>query len=129
MLKKQTLVFLSTFAVVVLWSSMAFAQDLGLGAADNVFSSFSIVALSAALAIGLAGFGAAFGMGRAGSAALEGIARNPGAQGKIFMPLIVTLALIEAIAIYGLLIAFLLWGQLELPGSYEEVMGILEVMN
>ncbi len=127
MLKKQTLVFLSTFAVVVLWSGLAFAQDLG--AADNVFSSFSFVAIGAALAIGLAGFGAALGMGRAGSAALEGIARNPGAQGKIFMPLIVTLALIEAIAIYGLLIAFLLWGQLELPGSYEEVMGILELMN
>jgi F-type H+-transporting ATPase subunit c len=36
---------------------------------------------------------------------LNGIARNPAASGKIFTPLILSLAFIEALAIYALLIA------------------------
>ena len=45
-------------------------------------------------------------------AALEGIARNPQASGKIFVPMIVGLALIESLVIYGLLIAFQLSGKI-----------------
>lgn len=125
MLKKQTLVFLSTFAAVVLFSGVAFAQEAG---ADNVFTTFSWVAIASALAIGVAALGAALGMGRAGTAALEGIARNPGAAGKIFTPLIITLALIEAVAIYGLLIAFVLSGNLTLPADLAELMQVLQAM-
>ena len=127
MLKKQTLVFLSTFAVVALWSVAAFAQDVG--AADNVFTTYGFIGLGAGLVLGLTGIGAALGMGKAGASALEGIARNPGAQSKIFTPLIVTLALIEAIAIYGLLIAFLFWLQFQLPGSYEQLMELVQAAN
>ena len=126
MLKKQTLVFLSTFAAVVLFSGVAFAQDAG---ADNVFTAFSWVAIASALAIGVAALGAALGMGRAGTAALEGIARNPGAAGKIFTPLIITLALIEAVAIYGLLIAFVLSGNLQLPADMAELIQVIELMR
>lgn len=125
MLKNKTLVFMSTFTAVLLFSGMAFAQD----AADNVFTTFSAVALAAGLAIGVAAFGAAFGMGKAGTAALEGIARNPGAAGKIFTPLIITLALIEAVAIYGLLIAFVLSGNLTLPAEYAELVQLVELMR
>lgn len=62
--------------------------------------------LAAALAIGVAAFGGALGQGRAAAAALEGIARNPNARGAIFTPLILSLALIESLVIYALLIAF-----------------------
>ena len=61
--------------------------------------------LAAALAIGLSALGGAIGQGRAAGSALEGIARNPQASGKIFVPMIVGLALIESLVIYGLLIA------------------------
>ena len=44
------------------------------------------------------------------SAALEGIARNPGAADKIFTPMILGLALIESLVIYALVIAFVFSG-------------------
>ena len=62
--------------------------------------------LSAALAICLAAFGGAIGQGRTATAALEGIARNPAAQGKIFVPMIIGLALIESLVLYAFVIAF-----------------------
>jgi F-type H+-transporting ATPase subunit c len=63
--------------------------------------------LGAALAIGVAAFGGALGQGRTASAALEGIARNPAAQPKIFTPMIIGLALIESLVIYALVIALI----------------------
>src|SRR5262249_34560388 len=65
-------------------------------------------AFGAALGRGIAAFGGALGQGRA-AAALEGIARNPGANDKLFTPMIIGLALIESLVIYSLLIAFLLY--------------------
>ena len=63
-------------------------------------------ALGAGLAIGIGALGGGLGQGKAAAAALEGIARNPAASGKIFVPMIVGLALIESLVIYCLLIAF-----------------------
>lgn len=60
--------------------------------------------IGAGLAIGLAAFGGALGQGRTAQAALDGLARNPDA--KLFVPMIVGLALIESLVIYALLIAF-----------------------
>ncbi|MBT8468874.1 MAG: ATP synthase F0 subunit C, partial [Deltaproteobacteria bacterium] len=50
------------------------------------------------------------GQGRAATAALEGIARNPNASGKILVPLILGLALIESLCIYALVISFTILG-------------------
>ena len=66
------------------------------------------LALGAGLAIGVAAMGGGIGQGLATSAALEGIARNPNASDKIFTPMIIGLALIESLVIYGLVIAFIL---------------------
>src|SRR5438270_1509456 len=98
----------ATFVLAVLASPAAFAQPGG-GAAD---SSRGFIALGAAFAIGLAALGGGLGQGRAAASALDGIARNPQASGKIFVPMIVALALIESLVIYGLLIAFNLAGKL-----------------
>ena len=65
-------------------------------------------AFAAAFAISVAAFGGALAQGRAAAAALEGIARNPGASGAIFTPMIISLALIESLVIYALLIAFMI---------------------
>ena len=66
------------------------------------------LALSAGLAIGIAAFGGALAQGRAAAAALEGIARNPNAADRLLMPMILGLALIESLVIYGLVIALML---------------------
>ncbi|MCS6912180.1 MAG: ATP synthase F0 subunit C [Myxococcota bacterium] len=69
-------------------------------------------ALAAALGIGIAAAGGAVGQGRAAAAALDGIARNPGASDKLFTPMILGLALIESLVIYALLISLLLYGKM-----------------
>jgi len=43
---------------------------------------------------------------------MESIGRNPNAADKIFLPLILGLAFIEALALYGFVIAFLLQGKI-----------------
>ncbi|MEE9253282.1 MAG: ATP synthase F0 subunit C [Thermodesulfobacteriota bacterium] len=66
------------------------------------------LAIGSGLGIGIAAAGGGIAQGRATAAGLSGIARNPGASGKIFMPMIVGLALIESLVIYALAITFLL---------------------
>jgi len=68
--------------------------------------------LGAGLAIGLAALGGGIGQGKAASSALEGIARNPGASGKIMTPMIIGLALIESLVIYALVVSILLMGKI-----------------
>jgi len=58
------------------------------------------------LAIGLAGVGAGIGIGLIGAKAMEAIGRNPEATGKILVPMLIIAAFAEAVAIYGLVIAF-----------------------
>nr|MDU9046600.1 ATP synthase F0 subunit C [Candidatus Electrothrix aestuarii] len=67
-----------------------------------------MICIAAALAIGLTGLGAGLGMGRGVESACMGIARNPEAKGPITTTMILGMALIESIAIYGLVIAFIL---------------------
>jgi F-type H+-transporting ATPase subunit c len=68
--------------------------------------------LAAGLAIAIAAAGCGMGQGRAAAAALEGIARNPNASDKLFVPMIIGLALIESLAIYALVIAIMLIGKI-----------------
>lgn len=89
----------------ILFTTCAFAND---GAATASSSAYGWYAISAALAIGLSAIGGTLGQGRAAAAALEGIARNPSASGKILVPMILGMALIESLVLFGLIIAFML---------------------
>jgi len=71
-----------------------------------------LIPLAAALAIGLAAIGPGIGVGLVGSKAMEAMGRNPEASGTVFLPMIIGMAFAEAIAIYGLVIAFLLFGRI-----------------
>jgi len=95
---------------VLLVASVAFAADGG--AASNEFDVKKWVGLACGLGIAIAAFGGALGQGRTASSALDGIARNPGASGKIFTPMILGLALIESLVIYSLIISILLLGKI-----------------
>ena len=99
-----------TFSLLnIIFVSQAFAESTGdqISSLSDAYKSLG-VALAAGIAIGLAAFGGALGQGKAVQAAMEGIGRNPGAKDKLFVPMIVGLALIESLVIYALLISFLL---------------------
>ena len=64
--------------------------------------------LAAALAVGLAAIGPGIGQGTAAGQAVEGIARQPEAEGKIRGTLLLSLAFMEALTIYGLVVALVL---------------------
>ncbi|MEG1594754.1 MAG: ATP synthase F0 subunit C [Oscillibacter sp.] len=72
----------------------------------------AIFAIAAALSIALATIGPALGQGIAAGKAFESIARQPQATGDIRTLLILALAFMEALCIFGLLIAFLLFGKI-----------------
>ncbi len=94
-------------------AAVAFAEEhTGAAAAGLDSSTKSALAISAGFAIAIAAFGGALGQSKAAVAALEGIARNPGAAGKVQTPMIIALALIESLVIYALVIAFLLQGKI-----------------
>lgn len=72
----------------------------------------AIYALAAALAIALSTIGPGIGQGITASKAMEAIGRQPEASGKILAPLIISLAMMEALTIYGLVIAFVIAGNI-----------------
>jgi len=67
-----------------------------------------LIALGAALAIGLAAGAAAIGIGLAASKAFEATARQPEIAGKISTILMTSIVFIEATAIYALVVSLLL---------------------
>jgi F-type H+-transporting ATPase subunit c len=86
----------------------AFAQEPAAAAPVlGVVAQWSIITAGFALAIAAA-FGA-LGQGKAVSAAVEGIARNPGAAGDIRGAMILGLVLIESLVIYALLVSLILF--------------------
>ena len=68
----------------------------------------AIIAIAAALAIAASTICPAIGQGKTAAAAMESIARQPEAAKDIRSTLIISMALMEALTIYGLLIAFML---------------------
>ena len=64
--------------------------------------------LAAALAIGIGAIGPGIGQGLIGSKALEAIGRNPEAAGKITPLMFIGLAIVESLAIYALVISFII---------------------
>jgi len=64
--------------------------------------------LAMALAIWLGAIGSGPGIGLIGKAALEALGRNPEAAGKIQWLAILCIALVEAVAIYALVIALII---------------------
>ena len=73
---------------------------------DSITSAASVVA--AGLAVGLAAIGPGIGQGTASGGAVEGIARQPEAEGKIRGTLLLSLAFMESLTIYGLVVALVL---------------------
>jgi F-type H+-transporting ATPase subunit c len=101
---------IAVFALFFLISGTAFAQGADAAAvkAEGLAKNYGWIALAAGLSISIAALGGGIGQGKAAAAALDGIARNPGAAGQIRGPMILGLALIESLVIYALIISLLL---------------------
>ena len=66
-----------------------------------------VAQLGAAIGAGLAAIGAGIGIGRIGGQAMDAMARQPEVINKLFTNMIVAAALIEGVALFAAVIAFL----------------------
>ena len=64
--------------------------------------------IAVGLAMGLGTIGTGVGMGHGLSGATNAVGRNPEAQGKVLLTMMVGLAMIESLAIYALVIALVM---------------------
>jgi F-type H+-transporting ATPase subunit c len=114
MYRNTAKILFSFAATVVVWLMtspvVAFAADVIPNQQDPyVKVIFSVGAMiGAGLAIGLGCIGAGAGIGNAAAGASEAVGRNPAAQGKIMMTMMVGMAMAESIAIYSLVISLIL---------------------
>lgn len=88
-----------------LFAPLAFAEEVAAGGAKPSYNGMIVLGLG--LAIGLAALGTGIGQGLGLKGAAEGVARNPGASGKITTTLIIGLAMIESLAIYALVVVLI----------------------
>jgi len=100
---------LSVLMVLAL-ATVAMAAEHGAEAATVAApaANLALICLAAALSVGVAALGCGIGMGAGIGGACSGIARNPEASGKITVTMIIGLALIESLTIYGLVISLIL---------------------
>ena len=104
------------------WMVMALAAVAVLSVAPAAFAQAGehaaaagaggLGAVAAGLGLGIAVLGGALGQGRTAATALEGIARNPGASGNMFLPFILGMVLIESLVIYSLVVSLQLVGKI-----------------
>ncbi len=108
-MKSRWLVALPVLLVVAMYSSLAMAET---GQAADAGDWMGMVGMGAGLAIGLAVLGAGIGQGLLAMAALQGMARNPQAAGKIQISMLLAIAFPESLALFALVIAYMLAGKL-----------------
>ncbi len=122
--------FLAAFAIILFESAKVFAANIAAhnmaGPAHTVHTSvhtivashadimskslfFGLSALGGGLAIGLGVIGAGVGMGSAVRGALESMGRNPAMEKKLVVWMITGMAIMESLALYALLITFILF--------------------
>jgi F-type H+-transporting ATPase subunit c len=70
----------------------------------KIMEAFSLGSIAGAVAA----FGAAYGISKIGTAAMEAIARQPEAAGKIQSAMIIASALIEGAALFAIVVALML---------------------
>jgi F-type H+-transporting ATPase subunit c len=96
------------FVLLALTAFSAFGQEAA-AAAGRGGVKWGVI--GAAFVLGIAAAAGAIGQSKAIAAAVDGIARNPGAAGPIRLAMIIGLALIESLVIYALVIAFVIQGK------------------
>lgn len=80
-------------------------------AAEAAGNNQGLSLIGAALGAGLAVIGAGIGIGNIGAHAVEGMARQPEAAGRIQTAALILAALIEGVALFGVVVAFQIQGK------------------
>jgi F-type H+-transporting ATPase subunit c len=86
---------------------LALLQEVVTASADK-----GLGLIGAGLAGGLAVLGAGIGIGRIGGQAVEGMARQPENSARIQVAMIIAAALVEGVALFVAVIAFLIQGKM-----------------
>ncbi len=74
---------------------------------QEVAQNNSVALMGGAIGAGLAAIGAGIGIGKIGGSAMEAIARQPEASGKIQGAMLIVAAFVEAVALFGAVISLL----------------------
>jgi len=101
-MKKWSMLFIVLVAGAM-FAPAAFAQ----GGAGATGEGHAALWIAAAFGMAIAAFGCGLAQGKIGAAALEGIARNPGAAGSIFTPMLLSLAFVETLVLFTFLMIIL----------------------
>jgi F-type H+-transporting ATPase subunit c len=91
---------------MLLLNTIALLQDVAAAASGK-----GLGLIGAGLAAGLAVLGAGLGIGRIGGSATESMARQPENTARIQTAMIIAAALIEGVALFVAVIAFLIQGK------------------
>lgn len=105
-MKKSLIVLSLALMGLMATSGVALAAEAEVSAA--ALGAIGMIALAAAIGIGLSTLGPAIGQGLSVYSALQGIARNPEVAGTIRTNMIIGMALLESLTIYGLVVALIL---------------------
>ena len=100
-------VALLTITALLSMVAMAFAEANPQVAAAGLNVYYGVV-LAAGFGIAIAAFGTGIAQGLGLKSAVEGIARNPEASGKITVTMLIGLAMIESLCIYALVVSLIL---------------------
>jgi F-type H+-transporting ATPase subunit c len=108
-MKKTAISVLTVLTLMFILAPVCFAEEAAAttGGSSNILY-YALAAFGSAIGMGLAALGTGIGMGTGIGGACEGVARNPGASGKITTTLIIGLAMIESLAIYALVVVLIL---------------------
>lgn len=101
-------ILMAAMFAVIASPAFAEAEAAARSTGGNSVWFYTAVAIAAAFGMAIAAAGTGLAQGNAVRGAVEGIARNPGASGKILSTLLIGLAMIESLAIYALVIALIL---------------------
>ena len=102
-----TVALIIIFALTLSAGAFAAAPEAA-EAADEAGMALGDKAIASSIAIGLAALGGAIAMGIAIAKSVDGIARQPEAEGKIRTTLMLGLVFIETAIIYALIVAILI---------------------
>jgi V/A-type H+/Na+-transporting ATPase subunit K len=92
-----------TSSILFLYNNSVYAQEETEGTSDAGSSKL----IGAGMAFGLAAAGSGIGLGFVGAAGLAAISDNPKMQSRVF----IFVGMVESIAIYGIVMMFIILGQ------------------
>jgi V/A-type H+/Na+-transporting ATPase subunit K len=94
-----------TSSILFLYNNWAYAQASEKGGTSDAGNSSKFI--GAGMAFGLAAAGSGIGLGFVGAAGLAAISDNPKMQSRVF----IFVGMVESIAIYGIVMMFIILGQ------------------